>query len=63
MKDINLGLFYAQLLQSTGEMSLKAAGLELMRDAEQRLSIFHDTHPRVQQYRPYIQQLTQFFKQ
>jgi tetratricopeptide (TPR) repeat protein len=60
---INLGLFYQQLLKTTGEMSLKAAGLELMRDAEQRLAIFPDTHPRVQQYRPYIQQLTQFFKQ
>ena len=63
MEDINLSLLYAQLLQSTGEMSLKATGLELMRDAEQRLTIFPDTHPRVQQYRPVIQQLTQFFKQ
>ena len=63
MKDINLGLFYEQLPKSKGEMSLKAAGLELMQDAEQRLAIFPDAHPRVQLYRRYIQQLTQFFNQ
>jgi Tfp pilus assembly protein PilF len=59
--DINIGLFYEQLLKSTGDMSLKAAGLELMKDAEQRLTILPDAHPRVQQYRPYIERLTQFF--
>lgn len=62
MTDINIGLFYEKLLKSTGDMSLKAAGLELMRDAEQRLAIFPEVHPQVQQYRPYIKRLTQFFK-
>jgi len=61
MTDINVGLFYEKLLKSTGDMSLKAAGLELMRDSEERLTIFPDAHPRVQLYRPYIQPLTQFF--
>jgi len=61
LTDINVGLFYEQLLKSTGEMSIKAAGLELMRDAEQRLAIFPDAHPRVQEYRPKIERLTQFF--
>ena len=58
---INIGLLYEQMLKSTGNMSLKAKGLELMRDAEQRLAIFPETHPQVQQYRPYIERLTQFF--
>jgi len=61
MTDINIGLFYEQMLKRTGDMSLKSAGLELMQDAEQRLAIFPDAHPRVQQYGPYIKRLTQFF--
>ena len=62
MTDINLGLFYQQLLNNTGDMSLKTGGLDLMQDASQRLAIFLEEHPLVQQYRPYIQQLIQFFE-
>ncbi|WP_340203645.1 tetratricopeptide repeat protein [Ascidiimonas sp. W6] len=61
MTAINIGLFYEQMVKSTGNMSLKAAGLELMRDAEQRVAIFPETHPQVQNYRLYIKRLTQFF--
>ena len=63
MTAINVGLLYEQLLKTTGDMALKPAGLELMQDAAQRLAIFPDTHQRVQQCKPYIEQLTQFFKQ
>ncbi|MFM9947754.1 MAG: tetratricopeptide repeat protein [Saprospiraceae bacterium] len=62
MMDINIGLFYKQLLKTTGDMSLKKAGLDLMQDANRRLSMFLETHPLVQQYRPNIQQLIDFFQ-
>jgi len=60
--DINIGLFYEQLLKTTGDLTLKTAGIELMQDAVQRLSIFPETHPKVQQHRPYIERLTKFFQ-
>jgi len=62
MTDINIGLLYEQLLKTTGDVTLKTAGIELMQDAVQRLSIFPETHPKVQQYRPYIEHLTKFFQ-
>ena len=62
MTDINIGLFYEQLLKSTRDMSLKAVGLELMQDAEKRLELFPETHPKVQRYRADIHRITQFFK-
>jgi tetratricopeptide (TPR) repeat protein len=62
MTDINIGLFYEQLLKSTRDMSLKAVGLELMQDAEKHLELFPETHPKVQQYRADIHRITQFFK-
>ncbi|MFM9947698.1 MAG: tetratricopeptide repeat protein [Saprospiraceae bacterium] len=60
--DINIGLFYEQLLKNTVDMSLKKEGLDLMRDANQRLIIFPEEHPQVKQYRPTIQWLTKFFE-
>jgi|GEM_PF-1326316 len=63
MTDINVGLLYEQLLKTTGDMSLKSAGLELAKDANQRLSIFPENHPGVQEYRPYIEHLSTFFQE
>ncbi len=62
MTAVNLGLLYEQLLISTGDMSLKTSGLNLMRDAEQRFAGFPEEHPRVQYFSPYITRLTKFFK-
>lgn len=59
--DINLGLLDEQLLIATRNMSLTKEGLELMQDAEERLAIFPDEHPQVQEYWPYIERLTYFF--
>ncbi|MBK9962732.1 MAG: tetratricopeptide repeat protein [Saprospiraceae bacterium] len=61
MTDINIGLICVQLLKTTGDMSLKKEGLDLMDDATQRLDIFQKTHPLVQQYRLEIKELTQLF--
>ena len=62
LTDINIGLLYEQLLETAGDVALISAGLELVRDAEQRLAFYPEAHPLVQQYKPYVQRLTQFFK-
>ncbi|HNI43552.1 MAG TPA: tetratricopeptide repeat protein, partial [Chitinophagales bacterium] len=59
---INIGILYEKLLKTTGDMSLKKAGLDLLQDAEQSLSIYPKDHPTVQQYLPYIERLKQFFQ-
>ncbi|MBK9962730.1 MAG: tetratricopeptide repeat protein [Saprospiraceae bacterium] len=59
--EISIGRTYEELLKTTGDMSLKKEGLDLMDDATQRLDIFQKTHPLVQQYLPEINRLTQLF--
>ncbi len=61
MTAINLGLFYEEILESMGDMSLKEEGIQLMEDTRLRLSIFPKDHPVVKQYTPYVDRLLEFF--
>jgi tetratricopeptide (TPR) repeat protein len=62
MTAINLGLFYKQLLEETGDLSLKKEGLDLMQDARKRLAIYPSSNPTVIQYLEYVDSLEDFFK-
>lgn len=62
MTSINIGFFYEQLLNTTGDMSLKKIGLDLIKDVQARLTIFPNEHTQVQQFLPFVDRLMRFFE-